>query len=592
MNLLFRIVYAAHAKGTHHKLALDALRNLKGMDHDLWQRAFLAHAKLYLEGSKAPDVDFKDFKNHVLHTRDGFWGGAPEKARSWYHHLVEALVVQDWPTAVYCAGVLSHYYTDPLQPFHTAQSEAENNIHRAAEWSISKAYDELYELGMRDFADMTVELPSDPNWLVQLLCQGAEKANGYYEKLIAHYDIQRGVVDPPAGLDRVSKRIVAEMIRYAYLSYAAVLDRAIEEANVHAPDVGLTAATLLAAAQIPVKVLARRVADTEERRAIERVYDELLATGTVEANLSEDDRAVRALHAEEVLAQRPPQPQVSKIFPFSPRERVVTRIDQARNAQREGEASASASAQIIPLRVPAAPAAPAIAPAAEMDAPRQIADDYRITRAPMLHVVPSVPRENVEPMPLRARAGLTDRLERVEASPPRPQPRSNDNDAGQEDANAATASRRFYLTPDDSVVDGPSIGPKTAERLHPHGIMTVRDLLNGRAGCSVRARQRAPHHVRDHCGLAGPGPSHVHGAGLARHACPAAGRSRLQLGRCDCRRGARQAVRRRAGLCRDHGRPAAAAQRRASGHRENQGLAGSRAQHAGGVIAGRSARGT
>jgi hypothetical protein len=26
-------------------------------------------------------------------------------------------------------------------------------------------------------------------------------------------------------------------------------------------------------------------------------------------------------------------------------------------------------------------------------------------------------------------------------------------------------------------VDGPSIGPKTAERLHPHGIMTVRDLL-------------------------------------------------------------------------------------------------------------------
>ena len=31
------------------------------------------------------------------------------------------------------------------------------------------------------------------------------------------------------------------------------------------------------------------------------------------------------------------------------------------------------------------------------------------------------------------------------------------------------------------------------------------------------------------------------------------------------------------------GRPAAAAQRRAAGHRENQGLAGSRAQHAGGV---------
>ena len=134
-------------RGTHHKLALDALRHLKCMDADLWQRLFLAHAKLYLEGSKAPDNEFKDFKNHVLHTRDGYWGGAPEKVRSWYHHLVEALAQQDWPTAVYCAGVLSHYYTDPLHPFHTAQSEAENNIHRAVEWSISKAYDELRDAG-------------------------------------------------------------------------------------------------------------------------------------------------------------------------------------------------------------------------------------------------------------------------------------------------------------------------------------------------------------------------------------------------------------------------------------------------------------
>ena len=81
MNLLFHIVYAAHASGTHHKLALDALRRLEGMDADMWQRLFLRHAKLYLEGAKAPDSEFKDFKNHVLHTRDGYWGGAPEKVR-------------------------------------------------------------------------------------------------------------------------------------------------------------------------------------------------------------------------------------------------------------------------------------------------------------------------------------------------------------------------------------------------------------------------------------------------------------------------------------------------------------------------------
>ena len=40
------------------------------------------------------------------------------------------------------------------------------------------------------------------------------------------------------------------------------------------------------------------------------------------------------------------------------------------------------------------------------------------------------------------------------------------------------ASKRFYLSIDDDVVDGPSIGPKTAERLRPARIFTVRALLN------------------------------------------------------------------------------------------------------------------
>ena len=352
MNLLFRIVYAAHATGTHHKLALDALRHLKCVDAELWRRLFLAHAKLYLEGSKAPDTQFKDFKNHVLHTRDGYWGGAPEKVRSWYRQLVEALSQQDWQTAVHSAGVLSHYYTDPLHPFHTGQTEAENNIHRAVEWSISKAYDELAQQGEREFAGLTVDLPPGPNWLVQLVCQGADKANGQYEKLIAHYDFQRGVVDPPAGLDPVARRSIAELIRYATLGYAAVLDRAFGEANVHAPSVPL--AGVAAFGQVPIKLIARRIADKEERRLVERMYDELLATGTVETHLSEDDRTVRELHAGEVLAKRAPQPAVSKVFPFSVPEQVVARPAPVRAAGDGG--AASAGANVVPFHAVAPPA--------------------------------------------------------------------------------------------------------------------------------------------------------------------------------------------------------------------------------------------
>src|SRR5262245_22618046 len=304
MHPLFHVAYRAHANGTHHKLALDALRHLRGKDADDWQRMFLANVRLYLEGAEAPDDDFKDFENHVLHTRDGLWGGAPEKVQSWYRHVVEALAAEDWPTAVYCAGVLSHYYTDPLQPFHTAQSEAENNIHRAAEWSIARSYGALRALGLSELADNRVEVGTGPGWLAELVCRGAEMANRHYEKLIAHYDIHRGVVDPPAGLARVARRIVAEMIRYAYLSYAAVLDRALAESRAFAPELRLGGATLLAAAEAPVKALARSLSNRRERRLVERIFDELQATGTVEKNLPEEERVVRDLHAREVLAKR------------------------------------------------------------------------------------------------------------------------------------------------------------------------------------------------------------------------------------------------------------------------------------------------
>ena len=46
---------------------------------------------------------FKDFENHVLHVRDGYWGGAPDKAESWYGHLVSALKGKRWGEAVWAA---------------------------------------------------------------------------------------------------------------------------------------------------------------------------------------------------------------------------------------------------------------------------------------------------------------------------------------------------------------------------------------------------------------------------------------------------------------------------------------------------------
>jgi hypothetical protein len=304
MSLLFRIVYAAHTKGTHHKLALDALSHLADSRADAWQRLFLKHAETYMRASKAPDDEFKDFKNHVLHVRDGYWGGALDKCVEWYGALCTALRNEEWEKAVWNAGVLSHYVTDPIQPFHTAQSEAENTIHRAAEWSISRSYGDLRRLGLELHGDMEVTAGSGEHWLRELICEGAEKANTHYEALIAHYNLKAGVSDPPSGLDEFSRRILAELLIYAANAFAAVLDRAIEETAALPPTVDLAADTILAAVKIPAKVLAKRLADAEDRRIVQAMFDELTATGRVEKTLPEDDRVVRDLYAKEIEAPR------------------------------------------------------------------------------------------------------------------------------------------------------------------------------------------------------------------------------------------------------------------------------------------------
>jgi hypothetical protein len=318
MSLLFRILYAAHARGTHHKLALDALTQLRASDPERWQRLFLSFADRYMEGAKAPDDVFKDFKNHVLHPRDSYWGGAPAMAEKWYGALVAALASEDWSEAAWCAGVLSHYVTDPLHPFHTGQSPAENDIHRAVEWSISRSYDELRREGLAAHRMLDVPTGAGPGWLTAMLHAGADRANGHYEALIAHYDFTRGVVDPPSGLDVIGRRIVAELLIYASVAVARVLDRAIAEAGTSPPDVSLTAETVLATLQIPKRLLLKKIADTADRRQVEAMYDELVATGRVEKTLPEDDEAVSRLHAEEVgrrMASPPPSAAAAPVVP-------------------------------------------------------------------------------------------------------------------------------------------------------------------------------------------------------------------------------------------------------------------------------------
>lgn len=425
MSALFRIVYATHANGTHHKLALDALEAMTRPDSEDWTRLFLKHAERFLGGSKAPDVTFKDFKNHVLHVSENYWGGAPEKVQEWYDRTIFELKSQNWPEAAFAAGVLSHYFTDPVMPFHTGQTEAENAVHRAAEWSISRSYDKLRALGEERFGKRGVAVPSGPKWLAEFVCDGAELSHRYYEKLIAHYDIHKGATRPEEGLDDIAKGIVAELLIYASKSFGKVLDRAIADSGVSAPEVTLTAETFLAMTQIPRKFIEKRLTNEEDRRIVAAIYDELKATGRVEHSLPEDDRVIRELHRTEVLAPKLAEREAAR----------AARIDGVDNT---------------PLEL--AVAKSAVAAAAISEPP------------------PAIPATQTPPPVPRAASGLAARLEPLDLA-------SHRAAAPHRIEAQRPIEGKAHLAESDDLEAAPSIGPKTAERFSAIGVHTVSDFL-------------------------------------------------------------------------------------------------------------------
>lgn len=461
MSALFRIIYAAHANGTHHKLALDALNHMQHPDAEAWRRVILKNVETYLEGSKAPDKVFKDFRNHVLHVGENYWGGAPEKVVEWYGRTVEALRAGSWADAAYNAGVLSHYYTDPVMPFHTGQTEAENSIHRATEWSINRSYNALRKIGEDRYGLVDVPRRNGENWLKEMTCDGAENAHRYYEKLIAHYDLRRGVVVPEEGLDEVSKNFLAELLIYAAEGFGRLLDRAVVEAGVAAPDVALTLETFLATLKIPSKWIEKKLSNAEDRKLVQAMYDELQATGRVDATLTEDDRTIRDLHAAEVLAPKLAARSVIRAdrVPTEPEELIVPIV-------------ATVDTPIVSMASP-----PPVPPAAKA----------AVTQA-SVPAVQSRPRYEPEVEPVRGSPPQTFSVAAEQAIAPAPEIAPAVAEVPPEavptadvtalpDVSRGAIDRRAYLSGDDALDDAPSIGPKMAQRFAMLGIHTVADFL-------------------------------------------------------------------------------------------------------------------
>ena len=418
MSLFLKLVKNTVCRSNHHRLAIDALVQLRGTDGELWRNLFLHHHKLYLDGAKAPDEIFKDFKNHVLHVREGDWGGAPAAAREWYRRTVRALGQQDWKHAVYCAGVMSHYVVDPVQPLHTGQTEEEGTIHRAIEWSFSKSYAKLQLILEQDLGGYPdVAVPSGNDWLEQMIRAGARTANPHYETLIDHYNLAAGVKSPQSGLDQELKDVVARLVGYATIMLSRILERAFIEAAVIPPRTGLTLDTLFATLKLPLNLLLGKIDDARERATITAMYEEFLKTGKVRQTLSEDDKLVRRLHALEVL-----KVPLSTIDALWPRETGM--------AHGTGRPARTTTIQTRQKPKPAKRAR--IEPSVAVPAEKPIAQQAK-----------PVQREIVKPPPMPANPGGD-----------------------------------FNLKHNPPVEDAPSIGAKTASRLTAIGVHTVNDLLS------------------------------------------------------------------------------------------------------------------
>jgi hypothetical protein len=523
VSLLYRVIFASACKNTHHRLVLDALRHTQDANAETWRNLFLYHYEPLLKGAKAPDDEFKDFVNHVLHVRDNYWGGAIKTAQLWYKLALDALRMHDWKEAVYSVGVLSHYFTDPFMPLHTAQSEAEGKVHRPAEWSVAQSYVELQNIIEQDLGGYpNVEVPATTTWLADLIRYGAEEATKHYETILTHYNLAAGVKDPLKGLDQELKDVIAGQIALAAASFARVLDKLWAEAKVEPPRKSLAVETLISTSIVPIYWITKKLASVEDKAAVMAIYDEVQRTGKVVQALPEDERTVRKAHAEQVLkkplreldAEKPEPtgqaygqgaaPRVrsnrAKILnlpsllslPSLPTMRMPTvrvpSLAAMRNAGKNMAAKVSmpklskpkmnmpslagTKSVLSKLRMPkwskGKTPPPDVDAAKEAELEAATKDEAAPRKKAVESVLRKAPTTDLDPPKSNAASPSIRRTDPPSPTPPKPTEPRRDGEAG---------SRKFYLEIGSRIEDAPSIGPKTARRLEALDIHTVSDLL-------------------------------------------------------------------------------------------------------------------
>lgn len=295
-KLLLSILRAAHCRSTHHRFAIDALPLIRTPAGGRLAGHLMRHHQRYLAGAEDPDLRFRDFHNHVIHVDHGYWGGAPRVAHQWYERLQRYLRTDRWSDAAHAAGVLSHYFTDPMQPLHTVQTSVERVLHGPIEWSVKSSYASLFAQWQDDSARTVFQLSDSPGWLGEAVLTAAGVAHEHYDTLLKHYDLRAARLHPPAGFDDVSRDCLSQLIGLCVTGWARVLERTADDAEqlrgCSLPQPNINLATFSAGIRAPTQSLIRRVEHIVERKRVNAIIDEFAATGQVVRHLPSEQRVI------------------------------------------------------------------------------------------------------------------------------------------------------------------------------------------------------------------------------------------------------------------------------------------------------------
>ncbi len=491
--MLIPILRAARCRSTHHFFAIDALDRIAD-PHSVSQAGrfrdlLLRYNAAYLKGAKDPDDKFKDFQNHVLHVADGLWGGARIACRQWLDETVECLEAQQWSDAAYACGVLSHYFTDPIMPLHTGQSEREAIVHRPMEWSICKSYEEIYALSLFERDRPTIDLDEGDDWIEQAVTQAATRAHVHYDRLIELFNLPRSNVDPKQGLGRESRQILSELFELAVGGWANVLRRIAAHVSIPLPDSPLQVATVLAGLDVPRAWIVKKFSDQQERNAVEKILGELKSTGTVRENLPLEVQVVR--HQRELY--HPPARDEAPGHAKDPS--TATASEKLQTHVGATEPEAPSREPLLPVSISPVPHAletqspiknrlsnPSMPDESSRSSEQQHRRNWSLIKNRLVRIDPGNERSNAKTAP-NSEAKKTEVVSANQTSPTAQTSRLAKDSPSQQRQRLVSAEtfegmQTSRLSRDSELVDAPSIGPKTAERFAVIGIATVGQFLD------------------------------------------------------------------------------------------------------------------